>query len=385
MAINLHIYKSDIKHESRIFKMTRTLAENGIENDIHIVGIGNGESPEYERIDEHRIIWRVNVKKPLPIPKAKSYLYFKDWKTKIERKYKNEDISVIQSNSIEDLPIGVSLKRTHLGAKLVYDCHELETEKNGLHGFQKILSKYRERKLISKADYVTVVGPSIANWYKQHYNPKNIDVIMNVPYRKDFENINGKPNRIFRDKFNIPGSSIIFLYQGILTAHRNVELLLEIFSNLTDRHHLVIMGYGNLEGKVLDYTQRYKNIHFNSAVPSSEIKTYTSGADVGVMVINDTYLSYYYMLPNKFFEYIFSGLPVLVSDYPDVGAIVDKYDNGWKTNNSANSIKNLVTMISSDDILKKKQGSFKAREDFGWEIEEKKLIHIYNKIKGVEQ
>lgn len=159
MAINLHIYESNIKNESRIFKMTRTLLENGIENDIHIIGIGDGENPEYERIDEHRLIWRVNVKKPLPIPKAKTYLFFRDWYKKIEQKYKNVELSVIQSNSIQNLPLCVRLKTTHPGAKLLYDCHELETEKMGLSGLQKILAKYRELRLINKADYVTVVGP----------------------------------------------------------------------------------------------------------------------------------------------------------------------------------------------------------------------------------
>jgi len=384
MPINLHIYKSSLQYDSRIFKMTRSLVENGIENDIHIVGMGNGKFPEYERIDEHRLIWRVNIAKPPAIPKMQTYLLFRDWFAKIKRQYRDKEISVIQSNSIEDLPVGLNIKRSHPGSKLIYDCHELETEKNGFNPTQRLLAKYREAKLIHKADYVTVVGPSIATWYEDRYSLKNLDVIMNVPYRKDYDESSASPNRIFRDKFNIPDSSILYLYQGALIGLRNVELILRVFSKLSDKHHLVVMGHGYLESEVLKFVQQYPNIHFQPSAPPDQIKLYTSGADVGLILIDDSCLSYHFMLPNKLFEYMLSGLPVFTGIYPDVNAITDKYDNGWKTEINEDAIYKAIQSISVADILKRREGSLKARNDFGWELEEKKLIRIYNKLKGIE-
>jgi len=364
--------------------MTASLVKSGEETDIHIIGMGDGKSPEYERIDEHRLIWRVNLHKPPPIPKMKTFFLFREWFKKIKKQYSDKEISVIQSNSIEDLPLCVDLKNTHPGAKLLYDCHELETEKNGFNPNQRLLAKYREARLIHEADFVTTVGPSIENWYMKKYKLQNLDVLMNVPYRTDYSDVTGKPNRIFRDKFNIPDSSIVFLYQGSLIRLRNIELLLQVFSKLTEKHHLVIMGHGYLESEVLKYVQQYKNIHFQPAAPPDKVKLYTSGADVGLIVIDDSCLSYHLMLPNKLFEYMFAGLPILTGVYPDINAILDKYNNGWKTEINQNAIHNTINKISLEEILQKKQSSIEAKKDFGWEIEEKKLIHIYKKIKGIE-
>ena len=145
MSLNLHIYPSPILYESRMLKITRSLAAAGLFEEIHLVGICEEGLSEHEQLDGKRFIWRVPLKRPLPIPKLRGLLKFMQWCMKILGRYYKKDISVIHCHSLTDLPIGVLLRIGKKKAKLVYDAHELETERNGLTGVNKRLAKLKER------------------------------------------------------------------------------------------------------------------------------------------------------------------------------------------------------------------------------------------------
>ena len=94
-------------------------------------------------------------------------------------------------------------------------------------------------------------------------------------------------------------------------------------------------------------------------------------------------LNYYYALPNKLFDYIKARVPVLVSDFPEMGTLVKKYDIGITTLSTdpqelAEIIKFMVTDRSS--IQKWKRNLQKAALELCWEKEEKKLLNLYKEI-----
>jgi glycosyltransferase involved in cell wall biosynthesis len=173
--------------------------------------------------------------------------------------------------------------------------------------------------------------------------------------------------------FNIPDDCVIFIYQGVVNKGRGIELLIDTFGKLPSDKHLVIMGYGPFVSQVKTAEKNHFNIHFLPAVPPDEILNYTSGADVGISMIENISLSYYFCLPNKLFEYLHCGMPVIVSDFPDMGNLIRSFDCGWVSEVNLDEFKQVVSIISSESINKKRIGVSNARKVLNWENESRQL------------
>jgi glycosyltransferase involved in cell wall biosynthesis len=358
-----------------MLKVTKSLADSGRFTEIHLVGIHEPGLAEHEEIDTVRSIWRVRLSKPLPIPKMRGILKFSQWAAKILARYRKANLSVIHCHSLSDLPIGVLLKLANRGVKLVYDAHELETERNGLTGISKKLSKIKEWVLMRFVDHTLVVSESISRWYREHYNGRQITVVKNIP-SNDHTVLQWPARSIFRDRFNIE-SGLVFLYQGALMRGRGIELLLNAFSRVQGNKHIVFMGYGSYEDEIKKFAATFKNIHFHEAVRPDEVMQYTVGADVGVCLIENTCLSYYYSLPNKLYEYTLAGMPVIVSQFPEMSKLVSEFENGWGTLVCEEELLNLIERIDSPGVETKRQNSIKNRGRIGWDLEANKLLAVY--------
>lgn len=355
-------------------------------NEIHIVGIQRKGLDEHENWDDKRSIWRVGLGFPLPVPGLKSITLFLKWAAKILLRYRHSEIKVIQCHSLEDLPIGVLLKMGRKNRKLIYDAHELETERNGLSGLNQKIAKLKERLLIHFADEVIVVSESIVDWYKRQYDLNNISLIRNMPYNEasQIETESADPN-VFRKKFNIPSDSLIFLYQGAFMKGRCIELMLEVFSKLGPERQAVFMGYGsNYERLIQQYAERFQNIHYQEAVSPQEVYRYTIGADVGLCVLEAICISYYYALPNKLYEYTLAGLPIIASDFPEIARTIHEYDNGWTVPVEPDAIRRFIQGLTRADVQQKGLNSVKASSKIGWHHEEEKLLAVYRNLLSVE-
>ena len=380
-GINLHIHPSDFRNETRIRKETKSLADGGISDNIVIAAIwqdGLGLD-EHQRLDDKRTVWRVRLK----TRKWQGNTFCKiirhiEWAFKIFKRFRKSPVDFVNCHTLSSLPIGI-LFRIFSKAKVVYDAHELETERNGWSRPRKALAKILERSLIHKTDMVIVVSDSIAQWYKDRYHLSNVHVIRNVPYRaKTVE----ERSDILKRKFGIGDDELLFIHQGLLGPARGIELLLEVFSQVSRKKHIVFMGHGPLEQTIRDYESGFPNIHFQPAVKPQEILKYTGSCDVGIHLPQNTCLSYYYSLPNKFFEYIVSGLPVIVSDFPEMAKIVDREICGWKVAPDKKAVMELIESISRENIEEIKINVLRNRDTYVWENKEKRLLGAYNDLFG---
>jgi glycosyltransferase involved in cell wall biosynthesis len=261
----------------------------------------------------------------------------------------------------------------------VYDAHELESHANGLSPFRSLLTRWLERIWIAGADKTVTVCTSIADWYGQEYSMERPAVIRNVPERADYD---VGQSTVLRELHGISDDHLLFLYQGALAPGRGVEDLLKVFSLALHGKHLVLMGYGPLEDEVLAMAERSSNIHFQPAVPPSEVLHYTASADIGLCLIENTCLSYYYSLPNKLFEYLLAGLPVMVNDMPEQRRIVEKFRCGWVVPASLPEQTALIESIDAGDLARYKSGAAKAAEAFDWDIEAATLRRVYSALVG---
>lgn len=375
--VNVHIYPTPFKYESRILKITKTIKEAKVFNRIYILATWESGLPEKESLDETREVIRVRRK----LGQTKTSAFWKalktlEWSWRLMNVLRHKKVDCINCHSLPALPLCAFLK-LFKRAKLIYDTHELETEMAGSTGIRKFLSQIVERILILSVDETIVVSESISKWYKEKYNLKKVNVIRNVPYRQ-----NGKIEHsyILKEEFSINDDELLFIFQGSLSEGRGIEMLLDVFAKVDRKKHIVFMGNGVLENVVKEYENKFSNIHHHPNVKPEKITSYTKSADVGICLTENTCLNHLYSLPNKIFEYILSGLPIIVSDFPDMGKIVDEHKCGWKVPVEKNAIKEVINTITQDIIYEKRKKAQCAMEHFGWHLEEPVLLSVYRKL-----
>ncbi len=370
----LHIYQSPFKNESRILKETKSLAQTGAFKKIQILAIWEEGLAEYENLDSLRSVWRVKLwLRRLSKSRMSKALSLLEWFLRIIWAARKRKIDFVQVHSLLTLPLG-SILKVWKGSKLIYDAHELETESKSLSRISKKLAKILEATFIGFADSVIVVSESIKKWYVNRYPKSQIHLIKNIPeISPSLSNTKGQ----LRGPLNIPEEALLFIYQGLLGRGRGIEMLLDVFERQPPSKHIVFMGYGPLEEEIRAKAAKKTNIHFHPAVKPSEIPAYTQDADVGLSLIEDLCLSYRYSLPNKIYEYVTCGVPVVVSDFPDMGAFVDEHQCGWKCRVEALALETLVNQLSTREIVAIKDRLKQKPLKFDWKEEGQKLLRIY--------
>jgi glycosyltransferase involved in cell wall biosynthesis len=368
-----NIVLNDFTNDSRVWKTTKYLISIGHRATvvaIHNVGLMESEVIFGVGVERIKLTSRSWPKyKSIQLLKYLEFLFRASWR------FRHSDI--VHCNDLNALPVGLLIKCIGNNVKVIYDCHEYETEINGLIGIEKIVKKWFERLLILFSDKVITVSDSIASEYARLYNIPKPDLVLNCPAY-----IEQPKTNIFREKLGIRPDQTIFLYQGGLSKGRGIELLLEAFSNLDSDHNvLVCMGYGPLEALIRGKATECKTIFFHSAVSPNIVLNYTSAADYGISFIEDICLSYRYCLPNKMFEYLMAGLPVLVSNLYEMKRLVEIEGVGIVA--TANTIAGLRQAV--EDSLKQDYAAIyknvlSTRKKYCWETQEKVLKKIYDTI-----
>lgn len=190
--------------------------------------------------------------------------------------------------------------------------------------------------------------------------------------------VTAKKTDLLRDTFGIPKDDLIYIYQGVINTGRGIEIMIEAFSKVDKNNHLVVMGFGGLEHKIIEAAKNHQNIHFMPAVKPQQIPLYTSGADVGLIIAENLGLSYYYGLPNKLFEYLYCGLPVITSDFPEMGKIVHDYQCGWTIMPQTEELIAIISQMSIESIDSKKTELKYLYDEVNWEKDITQLKNVFN-------
>jgi glycosyltransferase involved in cell wall biosynthesis len=371
---NLHITLTEFRNESRVLKEVTSILKLGHIQHAYIVALHSNDLDEHEEIGGRISIRRFKLKSRLLsrglMIQAIKYLEFV-FKVLIYSRKKN--IGIVNIHALDLLVLGYLFKFLS-GAKLIYDTHELETEINGSSGLRKKLRKLVEKCLIKKVDHVIVVSESIADWYADTYKISRPIVVLNAP------KVYSLPESdIFRETLAIRKDQLIILYQGGLAKGRGVELLISAFKKRqNDFVVIVFMGYGELEHTIKEVASNSKRIFFHPAVPPNVVLDYTVSADIGVSLIENTCLSYYYCMPNKLFEYAMSSLPVIVSNMKEMRKAVENFEMGVVVGDfSVDEINKCVDRLLEMDLQQMKANARKMAEINAWEVQEEKMLTLY--------
>ncbi len=374
---NLHISLTEFRNESRVIKETNTLIKSGIFKNVYILSLGSSDLLESETLKNGVIVRRLILKSRF-LPKNLFFQLFKylEFFLYALNFIRIKKIKVLNIHSIALLPLGW-ISKVFNKHKLIYDAHELETEVHNAKGLRKHILKFIEKKLIYKCDLVIVVSENIADWYKNTYKITRPTVVMNAPALKNIASQN-----IFREIFGIKDSQLIFLYQGGLGAGRGIELLLKAFQKRQNNKAVIVfMGYGNLKDKILREIENCNNIFYLPAVSVTKVLDYTSSADIGFAITENTCLSHNFSMPNKLFEYTMVGLPVVVSNLKEMSNFVRKNNCGFVLNdNNVEELNKVIDLVLTTDLSTIKQNAIKASKANSWEVQERKMLKAYKSI-----
>ncbi len=237
-----------------------------------------------------------------------------------------------------------------LRARLIYDAHELESDANGVTKEMRFLARSIERICWPKIDTFITVSRSILGWYMMEYGIKKCEVILNSPKIREVEEDNQTGKNYLRDRFNIPDESRVFIYIGAFEFGRGVENYLKAFNRQDMNHHLVFLGSGSLDNAIRKVIEGNDKIHIHEPVTHDQVIHLAKNADFGLCLIEDVSLSDWLCLPNKFFEYAFAGLPMIVSNFPELSEVVQSYSLGIAIGSKGEE---LVTLLRNDSELDK--------------------------------
>ena len=284
---------------------------------------------------------------------------------------------LIHANDWHVLPLAVAIKKIN-GAKILYDAHELESEANGVSTEMSRLIRIIERRCWKHVDTFVTVSPSIAFWYEREYGFKHTILVLNSPEIDNSGQIKWQKN-YYREKFGIDADSTIFLYMGALEHGRGIEILLNIFAGIDGKASLVFMGDGSLKKMILSSSMIEKNVFLHDPVAHDQITNVASSADIGLCLIENVSLSDFYCLPNKFFDYIFSNLPLVASNFPDMREMIERYSLGYYVENSEKEIRNIISFLLKQD-LKTPPKRAQGYQELGWETQAGHLRRAYSDL-----
>lgn len=270
---------------------------------------------------------------------------------------------------------------------LVFDAHELPLSDAGLRRWSRLHAlavRFLAHMLPRCAGIITVSAP-IAQEICERYRVPEVSLVRNVPVYRAV----AKSDRL-QHYLGIGPDVRIALYQGGFQANRGLDTLIRAAAFLGQNDLIVLLGDGpqetlsQLEALIASegVTDRIKIL---PAVPYEELLDWTASAHIGLNILPPDYsLSIRWCLPNKLFEYLMAGLPVLSSELDAVKEVIKTYNVGQVVSSLAPAdVGAAITAMLADPVALAEMSSHAldaARQEFCWEKEKLRLLQFYQNI-----
>lgn len=282
------------------------------------------------------------------------------------------------SIDLDSLPAGC-LATLLRRKKRVFDAHEYFTQvpevvnRPAVQFFWEMVAKL----CLPFYKHAYTVGPALAKIFSERYK-LSFGVVRNVPRASVPGKKTGYP------KFNLPPGPGV-LYMGALNEARGIETALEAMQYL-DQVHLWLAGEGDLSDSLRRLAAELgveKKVTFLGYVKPEDLHELAAHSWLGLNLLENRGLSYYYSLANKFFASVQVGVPILTMDFPEYRALNNEHE-------VAVLLPELTPQIVAniiDNLLKNKnlyenlhQNCQLAAKDWNWEKEEGVLLNIWERV-----
>ena len=358
---------NDLVTDQRIDRTAGVLADLGFE--VLMVGRRKTDSPNmpdrsYETL-RMRLLWE------------KGPLFYAEYNIRLFFLLLSRPADLLVSNDLDTLlPNFLVHKLKHI--PIVYDSHEYFTATPELVDRPKVQRVWKgiEKKIVPRLKSCITVNASIANLFEQEYNVP-FRIVRNIPRLSERIRIPA------RAELGLPADKKIVLIQGSgINVQRGAEEAVEAMQYL-DNVLLLIVGGGDVLPvlrKMVNELSLYKKVKFVSRQTPANLAGYTANADIGLTIDKDTNINYRFSLPNKLFDYIYAGVPVLATPLVELKKIIQQYQIGDFIQNHdpehiASKIKSMLQDESRMTLYRK--NTKKAATELNWETERNTLIEIF--------
>jgi glycosyltransferase involved in cell wall biosynthesis len=359
---------NDLVTDNRVHKVCTTLSEMGFE--LTLVGRKLKNSLPLQRAYHTHRMRLLFTKGPF---------FYAEYNIRLFIYLLSHRANVLLANDLDTLLANYLAARL-CRRKLVYDSHEYFTGVPEIANRPLVKATWEqiEKWIFPKLEVVYTVNESIAGLYEKQYG-KKLEIIRNVSNR--LVKTTGKT----RKDLGLPEDKNIAILQGAgINIDRGAEEALQAMQYV-DQAIFIIVGSGDvieiLKSMVAELNLEEK-VLFRGKLPFDEMMQYTQVADLGLTLDKDTNINYRYSLPNKVFDYIQAGIPVLASNLVEVANVVKSYGVGDVV--ESHDPKAIAAKMT-EMFVKSKSGVWKenirkAAEELCWEKESIKLKEIYSKL-----
>ena len=283
------------------------------------------------------------------------------------------------------LPALDRLKRRH-GGRTLYDSRDVFIHARGMDTMSspwKWLLGGLERRWARRCDAILTVNDAYAGLLERRFGVPRPPVVRNTPAR--YVPPSPPPDRL-RERLGLPKTTRIVLYQGGLMSDRGIEQGMDAILSVPDAT-LVLMGYGSQADAIrhLAASSKYADrVRFVEPVAPAELLDWTASSDVMLMAIQPSSLNHRYTTPNKLWEAIAAGVPVVASDLPGMASIVRETGCGVLVDptDPADIARGINAIL---DLAPAERASLRDRcrtagETYAWEHEVAVLLALYGRL-----
>lgn len=279
------------------------------------------------------------------------------------------------SNDLNTLPQGVLSAKWLRRKKLIYDSHEVQTDRTG---YNSPIFGILERFLLKFVNEMIAENHTRAKFNEQLYGLYP-NVVHNYPI---FSNPENSSEIDLKELLQLSNDEPILLYQGGIQTGRGLEKLIEAVP-MFDKGTLVFIGDGKLKSQLVQMVKERHletRVKFIPKVPVEELLHYTKNAYLGFQVLNNICFNHYSASSNKLFEYMMSGVPVIACSFPEIQKVVETEHIGiCVDSHDPNSIAQGVNyLLNHPDVQEQMSlNCLQARNKYNWKREKDIFIEIY--------
>jgi len=367
----IHTTISPCENERRIFNQAKTASQHGAQ--VEILALKTPKLPKFSNLN------KITIKR-IYIPFwRRGPLKFILFNIRLFIFLLRSNYQIIHAHDIWVMP-GSTFANFFKGGILIYDAHEFTC---GLEVFKR---KRFSGFVWSVAEKILIKGIhlliTINSWHQQLFLEKyphlpGTAVIMNFPSRED--------NKLEDKLKNFQERDEIALFQGILKEGRGLRNIVKSMK-LIKSGQLHLIGEGDLEAeldRVIEFNQLQKSVQLKGKIGWEVLLLETQKARTGLVLFEPRSENYTYASPNKFFEYVMAGTPVIASAIPTFKNFNQEFEVAILVDPSniaeiSKAVQTLLTQKAKWDIYH--QNCLKAREKWNWEAQEQILLNLYTQL-----
>lgn len=380
----------------RIAEGLRTLLHGGIRQVLLGLGVGIAAIPWSVIRLPFFLAFRALGRRPPPGGPLADWLVRWRWATLGWAKLAAEAAGaadVYHGHDLTGLPAAIYAQARN-GGKVVYDSHEIFLEA-GSNATRPRWVKARfgrlERRWAARASGIVTVNEALAGELRTRLGVNDVTVVHNCPATPTPSDDSVDH---LRAAAGIPAGAPLALYHGGFSAHRGLEeLAAAIMEPGMADVHAAYLGYGAMRAQLdrMAADPRYGGrLHVIDAVPPDELVDWVAGADVDVMALQRSTLNHYLSTPNKLFESLAAGVPVVASDFPELHRIVADNPDGplgrlcdpTSPASIAAAIRAIVDAPEAERRALRDRCLAAARDRWNWEHESAALVALYARLTG---